>query len=182
MPTQSNGQAALYQRLNGLIRAYGLENTSGPDYAPLDPASLNPGQQAENEKGRTKYRSLYPGVYVTTTVEGSYQNLRRFIREIETGRDFVVISAVELAPSDTEGQKQTEKTNPSTDANPLNPNPIGAKPNGKGIVPVTGPNLKPGQPQGPPQAKGKAHGETVSLHLEMAAYFRRPGFVPTSAP
>jgi hypothetical protein len=25
---------------------------------------------------------------------------------------------------------------------------------------------------------GKTHGETVSLRLEMAAYFRRPNFVP----
>ena len=37
--------------------------------------------------GHRQVRSLYPGVYVTMTVEGSYQNLRRFIRDIETGRE-----------------------------------------------------------------------------------------------
>ena len=38
LPVTTNGQAALYQRLNGLIAAYGLINTTGPDYAPLEPA------------------------------------------------------------------------------------------------------------------------------------------------
>ena len=85
LPVSQNGQAALYQRLNGLIGAYGLVNTSGPDYAPLETADLNPGQQTDEERGRSKFRSLFPGVYVTVTLEGSYQNLRRFIREIETG-------------------------------------------------------------------------------------------------
>ena len=33
LPLPSNGQSALYQRLNGLIGAYGLVNTTGPDYA-----------------------------------------------------------------------------------------------------------------------------------------------------
>jgi hypothetical protein len=29
--------------------------------------------------------------------------------------------------------------------------------------------------------KGKMHGGIVSLHIEMAAYFRRPNFAPTVA-
>ena len=178
LPMQTNGQAALYQRLNGLIRAYGLENTTGPEYAPLESASINPGQQTEEEKGRSKFRSLYPGVYVTATLEGSYQNLRRFIREIETGREFVVISAVELAPSDTETKKDTET--PNAAPNQINVNPIGINPGGKGFVQPANPNPKPAQQQQYAKPKGKAHGETVSLHLEMAAYFRRPGFVPMS--
>jgi hypothetical protein len=31
----------------------------------------------------------------------------------------------------------------------------------------------------PAVPKGKTHGEIVSLHLEMAAYFRRSNFEPT---
>src|SRR5207248_2410089 len=86
LPAISNGQTALYQRINGLIQAYDLVNTSGPDYVPLGTSDQNQGQQpSDDEKGRAKFRSLYPGVYVTTNVEGTYQNLRRFIREIETG-------------------------------------------------------------------------------------------------
>ena len=94
LPAVSNGQQALYQRLNGLILQYGLMNTNGPDYEPLELAGQ---EQGKDDKGREKFRSLYPGVYVTMTVEGPYQNLRRFIRDIETGNEFVVISAVELA-------------------------------------------------------------------------------------
>ena len=34
--TDATGKTELYQRLNGLICAYNLINTSGPDYAPLE--------------------------------------------------------------------------------------------------------------------------------------------------
>ena len=179
LPVSSNGQTALYQRLNGLIRAYGLVNTTGPDYAPLETAELNPGQQTDEERGRAKFRSLFPGVYVTVTIEGSYQNLRRFIREIETGQEFIVVSSVELAPSDTE--KQKNQTSPN--ANPVAANPIagGVGPNGfpAGINPSFVQQAPVRQNQ--TKQKGKMHGETVSLHLEMAAYFRRPGFVPMTS-
>jgi Tfp pilus assembly protein PilO len=170
LPTISTGQSALYQRLNGLIHGYGLVNTTGPDYAPLETLDSN-ANQSEEEKGRAKFRSLYPGVYVTMTVEGSYQNLRRFIREIETGRDFIVISAIELAPSDNESQRQPDEKKPV----PINPNKMTVGPNGKL---VQGPNPAAPAVAQVNQNKGKAHGEFLALHLEMAAYFRRPGFVP----
>lgn len=180
LPVTTTGQAALYQRLNGLIAAYGLVNTTGPDYEPLETADLNPGQGTDEEKGRAKFRSLYPGVYVSTTVEGSYQNLRRFIREIETGREFIVVSAVELAPSDTEKKKEqpNQNANPvsaAVDVNPINPGLNGQ--NTRGFPPGFGPAL----PQAQPRQQGKTHGETVSLHIELAAYFRRPTAAPTSA-
>jgi hypothetical protein len=170
LPTISNGQSALYQRLNGLIRGYGLVNTTGPDYAPLETVDKNE-SQSNDEKGRSKFRSLYPGVYVSMTVEGTYQNLRRFIREIETGNEFIVISAVELAPSDNEGQQQPGGVKPP----PINKNQIKVGPDGK-LVQAPNPAVPVSQPV--ERAKGKAHGEYLALHLEMAAYFRRPGFVP----
>jgi hypothetical protein len=114
LPISRTGQTALYQKLNGLIAAYGLVNTSGPDYSPLETIEMGSREVSSDQKGRSKYRSLYPGVYVTTTVEGSYQNLRRFIREIETGRDFIIVSAVELAPSDTRREKQSDGQPTST--------------------------------------------------------------------
>jgi Tfp pilus assembly protein PilO len=168
LPAVSNGQQALYQRLNGLIIGYGLVNTSGPDYQPLDIQEQNQNQQQGDDKGREKFRSLYPGVYVTMTVEGSYQNLRRFIRDIETGNEFVVISAIELAPSDTQGTKPPVQTAPV------------AKPNTKPAT--TAPGFIQQQPliqQGPRQS-GKMHGEVVALHMELAAYFRRPNFAPVT--
>src|SRR6478672_1317852 len=73
LPAVSNGQQALYQRLNGLIGQYGLINTNGPDYEPLELSDKE--SSSDDNKGREKFRSLYPGVYVTMTVEGPYQNL-----------------------------------------------------------------------------------------------------------
>lgn len=200
-----NGQTALYQRLNGLISAYGLINSSGPDYAPLEIAAGERGQQSESERGREKFQSLFPGVYVTTTVEGSYQNLRRFIRDIETGGQFVVISAIELAPAEnnesdgetTSGANQASINNvritPSAPNQPIQPNygapnasgfpPVNGFPQANGFPPVNGfPNQQPGVQQPGAQTtpnvarapRGKTRGETVSLRLEMAAYFRRP--------
>ncbi|HEX3100825.1 MAG TPA: hypothetical protein VHQ01_03480 [Pyrinomonadaceae bacterium] len=196
LPAVTNGQAALYQRLNGLMSSYDLVNTSGPDYAPLETLDMNPGQQQkEEEHGRSKFRSLFPGVYVTVTLEGSYQNLRKFIREIETGHEFVVVSTVELAPSDSEIKKDQTKPNLNA-ANPnFNPGVVSQPAinptNGKPMMPPpqtapkgfpAGPNPGFVQPlaQQPASKKGKMHGEIVSLHIEMAAYFRRTGSAPLS--
>lgn len=182
LPVGTIGKSALYQRINGLIGAYGLVNTTGPDYAPLQISGRGSGQQTESERGRTKFQSLFPGVYVTMTVEGSYQNLRRFIREMETGNQFIVISAVELAPA--EGENKDNNSQPTIAQTPNNQaqiNNVRITPNNIAGFPQS---QNPGQPIAPMQttaataapkpARGKIHGETVSLRLEMAAYFRRP--------
>jgi General secretion pathway protein M. len=174
------GKNALYQRLNGLITAYGLTNTSGPDYSPLEIENQNAGPQTDEERGRAKYRSIFPGIYVTMTVEGPYQNLRRFIADVERGNDFVVISSVQLEPSDAESNKDqsagTQAANPQLPA--YSAAPIINGPNG----PVNS-NSRPvlNQPQFQ-RPKGKTHGEVVSLRLEMAAYFRRANFAPATEP
>lgn len=174
LPAATNGKTALYQRLNGLISAYGLINTSGPDYAPLEIVDLNTNRSSQDEGGRTKFQSIFPGTYVTVTVEGSYQNLRRFIREVETSQQFVVVSAVELEPSENSEQqkKDTQQNAQTASLPPSNPNGF-VDPNFQGgaVNPVS-------QPIPSKVVKGKTYGETVSLRLEMAAYFRRPNFVP----
>ncbi len=167
-------KTSLYQRINGLISAYGLVNTAGPDYAPLEiSGSQRRAQENEAERGRAKFQSLFPGVYVTTTVEGSYQNLRRFIREIETSDQFVVISAIEFEPAENEEKSDPTKP-PQIDAVKINPtDQFGQMQN----PPVMGT-----APQAQPVrvVRGKTRGETVSLRLEMAAYFRRPVVQPTT--
>jgi len=166
-------KTSLYQRINGLISAYGLVNTTGPDYAPLEIVGTRKGQETEGERGRTKFQSLFPGVYVTTTVEGSYQNLRRFIREIETSEQFVVISAIEFEPA--ENEEKPDPTNPAQASintiqlNQTDPNGVSQ---GPAFVQTVPQNQQP-------RVRGKTHGETVSLRLEMAAYFRRPVAQPT---
>ncbi|MEO6334380.1 MAG: hypothetical protein ABIO91_05285 [Pyrinomonadaceae bacterium] len=169
LPVASSGRTSLYQRINGLISGFGLVNTSGPDYSPLETADQNNGVQSEDEKGRAKYRSLFPGVYVTMTVEGSYQNIRRFIREVETGNDFVVVSAVELQPTD--GEQRPTRQNGQNQSGPV-ANPDAGFP-GVSNNPMAPTTVAPAARQ-----RGKTHGEVVSLRLEMAAYFRRPNMMP----
>ncbi|MFN6962646.1 MAG: GspMb/PilO family protein [Pyrinomonadaceae bacterium] len=171
LPAAENGRYSLYQRINGLIASNGLVNTSGPDYAPLEAADQGSAQDAgESERGKAKFRSLFPGVYVTMTVEGPYQNLRRFIREIETGREFVIISSIKLEPSDNQRQTPTGATQ-------------GPMQTSSGMD-VANPTLAPSQPfattSAPQRPRGKTHGEVVSLRIEMAAYFRRPVLEPTA--
>lgn len=176
---ETNGKTALYQQINGLISAYGLTNTTGPDYAVLeisDPTRTAP--QTEEQKGRSKAISIYPGMYVTMTLDGSYQNLRRFIREIETSNQFVVISAIQLEPSENKEKDAIDPTKPAqvSTNNPPVPNQFGG---------VDQSTFQRPNPQQQTQAekvdRGKTHGETVTLRLEMAAYFRRPNFQPQSA-
>ncbi|HEX3281836.1 MAG TPA: GspMb/PilO family protein [Pyrinomonadaceae bacterium] len=90
----NRGRMGLYDSLNSLIRKNGLRNTSGPSYTPLEPtgSKTSPGSKAAN----TKWQSIYPGIAISVTVEGPYQNLRRFVRDIETSKQFIVINTVEL--------------------------------------------------------------------------------------
>jgi len=185
LPIESSGKTALYQRLNGLIAAYGLVNTSGPEFSPLETAEQSKEGQSDTEHGRSRFQSLFPGVYVTVTLEGSYQNLRRFIREVETSNEFVVVSSVELEPSDTEQKHDTQANLPAQQASSAPAAKPPANPGGFPAFPGAG-NPTAGFPQPVAQQrsgpKGKTHGETVSLRIEMAAYFRRPNAVPLNAP
>ncbi len=161
LPVPTTGRTALYQRINGLLAGYGLINTAGPDYSPLE--ILDKKGEEEDKSGKSKFRSFFPGVYVTMTVEGSYTNLRRFLRDVETGSEFVVVSSVELEPSDSqEGKEPGTETQES-----VADNQAGAFPAGM-----------PQQGNVPNSARGKTRGSVVSLRLEMAAYFRRPGLAP----
>lgn len=190
LPVSGNGRTALYQRLNTLIAGYGLINTTGPDYAPLE---INQREgQPEGEKGRAKYHSLFPGVYVTMTVEGSYQNLRRFLRDLETSQQFIIVSTVELEPAENQ-DRQTDATTVAQTTQPsvTSPNQRFARPN---IDPTGAANPmmrnNPGQVTTTtttqqttrPAPRGRTIGATVSLHIELAAYFKRNSAVSILPP
>lgn len=89
------GRISLYDSLNQLIRKNGLRNTSGPTYLPLDPIGSKTASGAARA-ANTKWQSVYPGIAVSVTVEGQYQSLRRFIKELEATRQFIIINSVEL--------------------------------------------------------------------------------------
>ncbi len=170
LPAETSGRTALYERLNGLIGAYGLVNSSGPDYTPLEIVDPQRRQQAETERGRDKLRSLFPGVFITVTVEGPYQNLRRFIKEVETTQQFIMVSSVEIVPADKQKENKPEQPAQQISQNgSINPNGQ-FSPNGQ--IPVNN------QQRLEDIYRGKTHGEIVSLKIEMAAYFRRPNYTP----
>ena len=83
----------LYQELNELIVKNGLKNTSGPTYTTLDPAGT---KSTAGKNVVTKWQSFYPGIAVMVTVEGQYEAVRRFIRDVERSKQFVVINEVEI--------------------------------------------------------------------------------------
>ncbi|HXM36331.1 MAG TPA: GspMb/PilO family protein [Pyrinomonadaceae bacterium] len=96
---RDGGRMALYEDLNQLIRRNGLRNTSGPAYTALEPLGLKTqGQPAAAAAGSAanRWQSIYPGIGVNVTVEGQYQNIRHFVRDIESSKEFIIINAVEL--------------------------------------------------------------------------------------
>lgn len=93
LPRLGEGRLEFYDELNQLIIKNGLRNTSGPTYTPLDPIGA---KAAGGRTTTTKWQSFYPGIAVLVTVEGQYQDLRRFIRDLERSKQFTIINQVEL--------------------------------------------------------------------------------------
>jgi len=160
----NSGRMSLYADLNDLIRSNGLRNTSGPSFAALEPTGNKTPQQvlASSDKQSTaKWQSVYPGIAVSVTVEGPYQNVRHFVRQIETSRQFLVINEVELesvnqsgAPAvpladETRTPARISRTGGSTVSRDVTANPAAPLPAG-------------------------TRGTMVSLRVDMSTYFRRP--------
>jgi len=87
------GRLDLYEELNRLIIKNNVKNTSGPTYTALDPTGA---KSTSGKSVTTKWQSFYPGIAVMVTVEGQYQDVRRFIHDVERSKQFVVINQVEL--------------------------------------------------------------------------------------
>ena len=93
LPRVDEGRMDLYGELNQLIVKNNVRNTSGPTYTALEPAGT---KSTSGKTVVTKWQSFYPGIAVMVTVEGEYQNVRHFIRDVERSKQFVVINEVEL--------------------------------------------------------------------------------------
>jgi len=115
---RDGGRMVLYEDLNQLIRKNNLRNTSGPAYATLDPLGLKTqGQPAPATASSTanKWQSIYPGIGVNVTVEGQYQDIRHFVRNIESSKEFIIINAVELEQAtQSNSQLATEVAGPKS--------------------------------------------------------------------
>jgi hypothetical protein len=155
----SSGRMALYTELNDLMRSNAVRNTSGPSYTALEaagsktqPQQTTPGSEKQNN---AKWESVYPGIAVGVTVEGTYQNVRRFVRDIELSRHFLIINAIELEGVSQSGAPQEMPAVQTTMA------PRTGRTTGVGSAPPTAP--------APPAPKGSL----VSLRLDMTIYFQR---------
>ena len=116
LPRQDLGRLGLYEELNQLIIKNGVRNTSGPTYTELEPEGT---KTTGGKNMATRWQSFYPGVAVMVTVEGQYENVRRFIRDVERSRQFVVINEVELQRArDTNAPVSAETDDDSQPAQP----------------------------------------------------------------
>ena len=99
---RSQGRTAVIEQLNTLIRRNKLRITTGLAFTQFEErAAASGGQTPPRPTTTTAARggvaqNVFPGIGINMTVEGSYQNLRRFIRDVEASRQFIVINAVEL--------------------------------------------------------------------------------------
>jgi hypothetical protein len=147
----SSGTKTVVEELNRLILKNNLRISGGVNFTQLQetaPGAEQQGRAQRREEGTQRIvQSVFPGIGVSLTVEGTYQNLRRFIRDIEADRQFVVIDAVELeGVTDSDAQASA----------------------------ASGAQLTPGAPGAQPApSAGPSRGALVSLRLDMAAYFRR---------
>jgi len=159
LAVSGTGRLALYAELNNLIRSNGLRNTAGPSYAPLEPVGsktqVQPTASAEKQSN-AKWQTIYPGIAVSVTVEGPYQSVRHFVRDIETSRHFLIINAVELERVTQSGVDQALAA-PLPTARSLAVPPRGGRAATEIITPPAG-----------------GRGSLVSLRLDMATYFQRP--------
>ena len=140
------GKMKLYEELNQLIIKNGLRNTSGPMYTPLDPEGT---RTTGGKTTTTKWQSFYPGVAVMVTVEGQYENVRRFIRDVERSKQFVVINEVEL-------QRARDNNAPVSASG----------------APASEDDSAPAAAAAPAAGSG-TRGSLVSLQLSLATYFQR---------
>ncbi len=92
------GRMDIYDSLNTVIRKNGLRNISGPTYTPLEATGSKAGTSG-SKSVNTKWQSIYPGIAISVTLEGQYQNLRHFIRDLEMNKQLVIINSVELERS-----------------------------------------------------------------------------------
>jgi Tfp pilus assembly protein PilO len=93
---RNQGRMDLYGQLNAIIRKHNLRNTAGPVYTPLVALGTPGAPTTAAKAGSARWQSLYPGIGIAVTVEGPYANLRRFLREVEASKQFIIINSVEL--------------------------------------------------------------------------------------
>jgi Tfp pilus assembly protein PilO len=153
----ASGTKTVIEEMNRLIAKNGLRISGGVSFTQLQETvpGADQNQSQRREEGALRVvQSVFPGIGVTLTVEGAYPNMRRFIRDIESDRQFVVIDAVEL-----EGVTDSNASASASSSVAVPQGPVAVE-------------AQPGA-QAPPMQATPSRNALVSLRLDMAAYFRR---------
>ncbi len=146
------GSTAIIEELNRLIRRHNLRISGGLAFTSFEVAqAADPQRQRQQQTASASkpIQDVFPGIGISISVEGTYPGLRRFIRDVEADPQFIVINSVELE---------------------------GVTDSGARALGMPG-ETPPGSAEGATGATAQpsARGTLVSLRLDMAAYFRRPG-------
>lgn len=86
------GRQAAIEFLYAAIRRHNLRN-KGQSFVEIDPAANS---NTTRGAGGARLQRVFPALNITVGVEGSYPDVRRFIRDIEAGDQFIVVDSVEL--------------------------------------------------------------------------------------
>jgi Tfp pilus assembly protein PilO len=97
-PRDQQTTTAVIGELNEKTRRHNLARAQF-SFSHLDEAT--PGQTAAQRTAAragnaSKRESVFPAIDISLTIEGPYGNLRRFIRDIEQSRRFIVINGIQL--------------------------------------------------------------------------------------
>jgi Tfp pilus assembly protein PilO len=98
---RDGSERALIEELNAKIKRSGLARAQFSFIYQDDTqtGATQQGQQraAGNLSGSARRKqTVFPATDISLTIEGTYANLRRFIRDVESGSRFVVINGVQL--------------------------------------------------------------------------------------
>lgn len=103
------GRTAMIQELNDLMASNNLRQVSSISFTALN-AYDAAGKSVRVQQGKDS--EVYPGLGITLSVEGAYQNLRRFVRDVEASKQFITIRSVQLEGAD---DRATQRVVPAPD-------------------------------------------------------------------
>ena len=89
--TPQAGQSAIIAEVNDLARKHHIGITDSLKFTKIEEAAAD-----ATTLERRSNASIYPGLALDLGVQGTYENLRNFISQLENSKNFVILKGVEL--------------------------------------------------------------------------------------
>jgi hypothetical protein len=92
-----SGRILLINEINALVKKHGLQMTSGIDMstAAVEGTAVSKGSKASQKK-KGELQNVYPNLTVRVSVFGQYDNIRKFVGDVERNKQFLLITSVSL--------------------------------------------------------------------------------------